>query len=220
MVSKLLNPQEEQEWIDFLLDEGVFRLGEFTLKSGAPSPFFLNFGELHNGSHLIRLGETFAHALHSLSPTPNLLFGPAYKGIPLAVATAMTVGNGCGFFCFRKEAKAHGEQSDILGSVPNEHSRVLLIDDVLTTAGTKLEAVQQLTQHARRIGYPLSWSGVVVGVDRQQKNPEGQLWADVFDAQTGIPVYCLTDITTLLNRAQARGWPADEVAACREYLAQ
>lgn len=197
---------------DFLLDEGVFKTGDFTLKSGQKSPFFLNFGDLCKGGQLARLGRFFAAAIERLQPSPNLIFGPAYKGIPLAVAAALAGPPDLGYFSFRKEVKSHGEVSPLLGMAPRDGDQLVLIDDVLTTSQTKLEALEQLAIYAADKELQLHWSGVLVGVDRQQKTEAGITWAESFTLQTGVSVHSLLKLEELLNRAQERGW---NVEACR-----
>lgn len=219
MSHSLLEPAEQIRWADFLLDEGVFQLGEFTLKSGQKSPLFLNFGDLCSGSQLARLGEAFAAAVRHLQPAPNLLFGPAYKGIPLAVATAQAQGDGIRYFSFRKEAKSHGEVSTLLGATPADGDRVVLLDDVLTTSATKIEAVEQLRAYCQERGISVQWSGVVVGVDRQGRDDSGQPWSEVFTARTGLPVYSLTTLEFLLQRAAQRGWEPAAIERCQQFLA-
>lgn len=200
------------EFADFLLDEGVFKTGDFTLKSGQKSSFFLNFGDLCKGGQLARLGRFFADAMASLEPRPTLIFGPAYKGIPLAVAAAQAGPPDIGYFSFRKEAKSHGEVSPLLGLAPRDGDRLVLVDDVLTTSATKLEALEQLARYSEERGLRLHWSGVLVGVDRQQKTESGITWAESFTLQTGVSVHSLLKLEDLLNRAQERGW---NVEACR-----
>jgi orotate phosphoribosyltransferase len=202
----------QQAFADFLLDEGVFQVGDFTLKSGQKSPFFLNFGDLCSGRQLRLLGQFFAAALERLNPSPSLIFGPAYKGIPLAVATAQCGPPDLAYFSFRKELKSHGEVSPLLGQSPRAGDRIVLIDDVLTTSQTKLEALAQLQEYAEQRSLTLEWSGVLVGVDRQGKTPQGISWAESFTQQTGVAVHSLLKLEDLLNRAEQRGL---NVEACR-----
>lgn len=183
------------DFAEFLLSEGVFQRGDFTLKSGQKSSFFLNFGNLYRGSQLQQLGRFFAEGLAHIEPRPTLLFGPAYKGIPIAVATA--IASGLPYFSLRKEAKSHGEVSNLLGATPGPEDRVVLLDDVLTTSQTKVEAVEAL----KPLG--IRWSAVLVGVDRQQKLDSGETWAENFTRQTGIPVFSLLKVETLLQRTSA-----------------
>lgn len=193
------------DFADFLLDEGVFQVGDFTLKSGQKSSFFLNFGELCRGRQLARLGQFFARGLQELTPTPTLIFGPAYKGIPLAVSLAQALDSDLGYFSFRKEAKTHGEVSTLLGQKPRNGDRLVLIDDVITTSETKVEGMAQVAEYARAQGLELSWSGVLVGVDRQGLSPAGDTWAEAFEREQKVPVHSLIKLEDLLQRARQRG---------------
>lgn len=193
------------EFADFLLDEGVFQVGDFTLKSGAKSSFFLNFGELCTGRQLARLGHFFAIGLQQLQPAPTLIFGPAYKGIPLAVSLAQALNSDLGYFSFRKEAKTHGEVSTLLGQKPRNGDRLVLIDDVITTSETKVEGMQQVAEYARAQAIEVSWSGVLVGVDRQGQTPAGDTWAEAFARDQKVPVHSLITLEDLLTRARQRG---------------
>lgn len=219
MSTSLLDAKTQGEWADFLLNEGVFKVGDFTLKSGQKSPFFLNFGDLCSGSQLARLGQFFAQALAAMQPAPpTLLFGPAYKGIPLAVSACQAGPGAWRYFSFRKEVKEHGEVSALLGAQPAHDDRVALLDDVLTTSATKVEALAQLREHSLERGITLQWAGVVVGVDRQGKDPDGRQWSESFAASTGVPVYNLTDLSYLLQRASERGWDPDALQRCQASL--
>jgi len=193
------------DFADFLLDEGVFQIGDFTLKSGQKSSFFLNFGELSTGRQLARLGQFFALGLQELNPPPTLIFGPAYKGIPLAVSLAQALNSDLGYFSFRKEAKTHGEVSTLLGHKPRNGDRIVLIDDVLTTSQTKIEGMQQVAEYAQQSGLELLWSGVLVGVDRQGTTSAGDTWAEAFERDHKVPVHSLLRLEDLLQRAQQRG---------------
>lgn len=193
------------DFADFLLDEGVFQVGDFTLKSGQKSSFFLNFGELCSGRQLARLGHFLARGLQELDPAPTLIFGPAYKGIPLAVSLVQAINGELGYFSFRKEAKTHGEVSTLLGQRPRDGDRLLLIDDVITTSETKVEAMQQVAEYARAQGLSLAWSGVLVGVDRQGRSPGGETWAEAFAREQKVSVFSLIKLDELLQRANERG---------------
>ena len=193
------------DFADFLLDEGVFQVGDFTLKSGQKSSFFLNFGQLCSGRQLARLGQFFARGLALLNPAPSLIFGPAYKGIPLAVCLAQALDSDLGYFSFRKEAKTHGEVSTLLGQKPRDGDRLVLIDDVITTSETKIEAMQQVAEYATAQGLRLSWSGVLIGVDRQGRTPAGETWAEAFAREQKVPVHSLVKLDELLQRARERG---------------
>ena len=153
----------QREFIDFCLREDVLRFGEFTLKSGRTSPYFFNAGLFNSGSSLARLGEYYARALDQSEVEFDVLFGPAYKGIPLVTATAIAFANQHGRdlpWCFnRKEAKDHGEGGTLVGAPLA--GRVLVVDDVIT-AGTAIREAVEIIESA---GAELA--GILIAVDRQ-----------------------------------------------------
>ena len=134
--------QYKQEFIEFMVDCDVLKFGEFTLKSGRKSPFFMNAGAYVTGSQLKKLGEYYAKAIHDkYGDDFDVLFGPAYKGIPLATSVSGALARNYGidkpFFFNRKEAKDHGEGGNIVGYKPQDGDRVIIIEDVIT-AGTAI----------------------------------------------------------------------------------
>lgn len=135
--------QYKQEFIEFMVDSKVLKFGDFTLKSGRKSPFFMNAGAYVTGSQLRRLGEYYARAIHeSYGDEFDVLFGPAYKGIPLSVATTIAYselyGKDIRYCSNRKEAKDHGDVGILLGSGIQDGDRVVIIEDV-TTSGKSIE---------------------------------------------------------------------------------
>ena len=133
----------KQEFVDFMLDCGVLKFGDFTLKSGRKSPFFMNAGLYVTGSQLTKLGEYYAKAIHDkYGDDFDVLFGPAYKGIPLSVATTMAYsrlyGKEIRYCSNRKEAKDHGDAGILLGSPIKDGDRIVVIEDV-TTSGKSME---------------------------------------------------------------------------------
>jgi orotate phosphoribosyltransferase len=158
----------KEQFIEFMLESGVLTFGDFITKSGRKTPFFINTGNYKTGDQLVRLGEFYAEAImHNLSSF-DVLFGPAYKGIPLAVSTAMIISMKHGkniSFCFnRKEAKDHGEGGTLIGHKLKEGNKVVIIEDV-TTAGTSIRESIPLLQSAAKVII----SGLVVSVDRMEK---------------------------------------------------
>ena len=132
----------KQEFIKFMVESDVLKFGSFTLKSGRQSPFFMNAGAYVTGYQLKKLGEYYAQAIHdNFGDDFDVLFGPAYKGIPLAVVTAIAYhelyGKEVKYCCDRKEAKDHGEGGNIVGYKPQDGDRVIIIEDVIT-AGTAI----------------------------------------------------------------------------------
>ena len=159
---------EKRQFIQFLVDSGCLKFGDFQLKSGDRSPFFVNLGQADSGAKLDVVGRMLAEASLAAFPQASLLFGPAYKGIALAVAAAAAGwyrhGRDLRFFYDRKEAKAHGERGRFIGHLPEPGEAVVMIDDVLSDGGTKvaaMEAIQAVFQ-ARP-------AGIVVAVDRRRK---------------------------------------------------
>ncbi len=150
--------------LELLIEQSVLRFGTFTLKSGRQSPYFFNLGAISSGSAIARLGEAYADGAEKLGLPFDAVFGPAYKGIPIAVATASSLaarGRDCGWLFNRKEAKDHGEGGQFVGA--SVTGRLLLVDDVLT-AGT---AVREAAGLIRDAGGTLV--GVLIALDRQER---------------------------------------------------
>ncbi|SDB41065.1 orotate phosphoribosyltransferase [Pseudidiomarina indica] len=162
----------QKEFIEFAIERGVLKFGEFTLKSGRTSPYFFNAGLFNQGADLARLGRFYAAALEDSGVNYDVLFGPAYKGIPIATAAAIALFDGYQKnvpYCFnRKEKKDHGEGGNLVGS-PLQ-GKVMLVDDVIT-AGTAIRESMELV-HAN--GAELA--GVLIALDRQEKG-QGELSA-------------------------------------------
>ncbi|WDD98910.1 orotate phosphoribosyltransferase [Thalassomonas actiniarum] len=162
----------QREFIEFALAKQVLRFGEFTLKSGRTSPYFFNAGLFNTGGDLAKLGRFYASALVDSGIDFELLFGPAYKGIPIATTTAVALADHHDIdmpYCFnRKEAKSHGEGGNLVGSALA--GKVMLVDDVIT-AGT---AIRESMEIIKANGAELS--GVLIALDRQEKG-QGELSA-------------------------------------------
>lgn len=159
----------KREFIEFMVECDVLRFGDFTAKSGRKTPYFVNTGRYRTGAQLARLARFYAHVLHeSLGREFDVLFGPAYKGIPLAAATAMQLHTEFGHevgFCFnRKEAKDHGEGGTLVGHTPVDGDRVVIIEDV-TTAGTSVRESVPLLRGAAKV----ELTALIVSVDRQER---------------------------------------------------
>ena len=154
----------QRDFIAFAIEQGVLKFGEFTLKSGRVSPYFFNAGLFRSGAALARLGRCYAQAIADSGLQAEVLFGPAYKGIPLGTATAVALaehhGRDLPFAFNRKEAKTHGEGGQIVGAALT--GRVLIVDDVIT-AGTAIGEVMALIEAAGA-----SAAGVVIALDRQE----------------------------------------------------
>lgn len=162
----------QRDFIEFAIEKGVLRFGEFTLKSGRVSPYFFNAGLFNTGHAISKLGQFYAAAIIESGLEFDILFGPAYKGIPLSVATAISLAEDYEQdypWCFnRKEAKDHGEGGILVGA-PLQGD-VLLIDDVMT-AGTAIREVMQIVQEQKAVT-----AGVIIALDRQERG-KGELSA-------------------------------------------
>jgi orotate phosphoribosyltransferase len=202
----------QKEFIELILARDVLRFGEFTLKSGRASPYFFNAGLINDGASLARLGACYAQAVIDAGTGFDMLFGPAYKGIPLATATAIALAEhhrrSVPVAFNRKEAKAHGEAGTLIGAPLA--GRVLIVDDVIT-AGT---AVRESIGLIRSAG--ASPAGVLVALDRQERG-QGALSA-VQEVQTAfsIPVIRIITLDDLIEHLEAAG-SSDELAALRNH---
>ena len=161
--------QYKQEFIEFMVDSKVLKFGEFTLKSGRKSPFFMNAGGYVTGSQLRKLGEYYAKAIHdNYGLDFDVLFGPAYKGIPLAVATTMAISELYGVdirYCSnRKEEKDHGDTGILLGSKLQDGDRVVIIEDV-TTSGKSIEETFPILKAQADVEI----KGLIVSLNRMEK---------------------------------------------------
>lgn len=160
------------KFIEFAINRNVLRFGQFTLKSGRLSPYFFNAGLFNTGADLALLGKCYAEALTQSGIAFDVLFGPAYKGIPIATTTAVALAtehNRSVPYCFnRKEAKAHGEGGSLVGS--ELKGNIMLVDDVITAGTAIRESMQLIAQHEANL------AGVLIALDRQEKG-QGELSA-------------------------------------------
>ncbi len=205
----------QQEFIELALSQEVLRFGEFRLKSGRLSPYFFNAGLFNTGGAMATLGRCYARAVTEGAPPFDMLFGPAYKGIPLVTATATALadwhGRSLPFAFNRKEAKKHGEGGTIVGAPLA--GRVLIIDDVIS-AGTAIRESIEIIKDAGATP-----AGVVVALDRQERGQDSALSA-VQEVQQAfsIPVVHIISLRHLIEHLQAQGRQS-ELAALRNYRA-
>ncbi|MFK7912421.1 MAG: orotate phosphoribosyltransferase [Pseudomonadales bacterium] len=181
--------------ISLLIEQQVLQFGEFTLKSGRSSPYFFNLGELCTGAALAQLAESYAQRIIDSDLRPTVLFGPAYKGIPLAVATATAMaarGQDVGITFNRKERKAHGEGGHLVGAAL-AGERVLLLDDVLT-AGT---AMREAIEIVRGAGGDIC--GVLIAMDRQERGSGAETAVAALAAELKAPVLSLLNVTDVVR---------------------
>lgn len=206
----------QREFIEFALGKGVLKFGEFTLKSGRTSPYFFNAGLFNTGADLAKLGRYYAAALQDSGIEFDVLFGPAYKGIPIATAAAVSLFEHHGKdvpYCFnRKEAKTHGEGGNLVGS--ELKGRIMLVDDVIT-AGTAIRESMDIVE-----ANGASLAGVLIALDRQEKG-KGELSAiqEVerdYNAKV-IAIVTLGDIIEYLSEQPGQEGMLEKV---REYRQQ
>ena len=185
----------QREFLDFALEVGVLRFGEFTLKSGRVSPYFFNAGLFNSGSALARLGRYYAQTIIDSGIEFDVLYGPAYKGIPLAAVTAAALYDqhqvDLPYAFNRKEAKAHGEGGNIVGHALE--GRILIIDDVIT-AGTAIRESMDIIQ-----GSGATPAGVVIALDRQERGQGDKSAIQEVEQDYGIPVAAIARLEDLVS---------------------
>ena len=196
--------QYKKEFIEFMVDSNVLKFGEFTLKSGRKSPFFMNAGAYVTGSQLRRLGQFYAQAIHDNYGTDfDVLIGPAYKGIPLAVATTIAFselyGRDIRYCSNRKEIKDHGDVGILLGSDLNDGDKVVIIEDVTTSGKSIEETFPILTAQAN-----VDVVGLMVSLNRQERGKTQQNALaeirEVYGIETGAIVTMEEVVEYLYNR--------------------
>ncbi len=206
----------QQEFLDFAIDVGVLRFGEFTLKSGRVSPYFFNSGLFNTGESLARLGRYYAQAIISSGIKFDMIYGPAYKGIPLAASLAIALAdkhNQDVPYCFnRKEAKDHGEGGMIVGAPLK--GRVLIIDDVIS-AGTSVRESVDIIQAAGATP-----AGVVIALDRQERGQGETSAIQEVEKDYGLQVTSIVRLQELAKFLNAKGDQTKALQAIESYRTQ
>lgn len=198
--------QYKKDFIEFMLESGVLKFGEFTLKSGRKSPFFMNAGGYVTGSQLKKLGEFYARAIASKYGTDfDVLFGPAYKGIPLAVVTAIAFeelyGKEIRYCSDRKEEKDHGaDKGSFLGSKLKDHDRVVMIEDV-TTSGKSMEETVPKVRGAADVDIV----GLMVSLDRQEKGKGDKSALQEVSELYGFPTGAIVEMSEVIEYLKEAG---------------
>lgn len=206
----------QRAFLEFAIDVGVLRFGQFTLKSGRQSPYFFNSGLFSTGSHLARLGRFYAQAIMDAGVEFDMLFGPAYKGIPLASATAIALADhhhrDVPYAFNRKETKDHGEGGTTVGAELS--GRVLVIDDVISAGTSVRESVDIICAAGARL------AGVAISLDRQERG-QGQTSAiQEVEENFGVSVTSIVRLDDLIEFLTTQPERADDLEAIRRYRAQ
>ena len=186
---------QQQAFIDFLITQGVLKFGEFRLNSGRVSPYFFNLGAVSDGAGFAQLGRAYADAILAAEIDFDVLFGPAYKGIPIAVATATALaekGVHVGVAYNRKEAKDHGEGGSLVGAEVS--GRVLLVDDVLTSGKAIRQSVDLIGQTDARI------VGTVIALDRAELFDGGVTAVEALASDLGVPIVSIASVVDIIEQ--------------------
>lgn len=197
----------KQEFIDFMVESNVLKFGEFTLKSGRKSPFFMNAGAYVTGTQLRKLGEYYAKAIHdNYGLDFDVLFGPAYKGIPLSVATTMAIselyGKDIRYCSNRKEVKDHGDTGILLGSKIQDGDRVVIIEDV-TTSGKSIEETFPIIQAQGKVEI----KGLMVSLNRMERGKGTKSALEEIQETYGFPANAIVTMKEVVEHLynQERG---------------
>ena len=206
----------KREFIQFLQSAGVLKFGDFTAKSGRKIPYFINAGEIKTGEQISKLGEFYAKAyLEKVGNKRTVLYGPAYKGISIAVSAAVALSkNGLDvpFFFNRKEVKDHGEGGVFVGYVPSESEEIVIVEDVIT-AGTAIRESMGILEH---LGAKVAATFVMV--DRKEKGQtEKSAMGEIAD-EYGFPVYSVVDVYDIIEYLEEDEANRENVDRIKKYL--
>lgn len=208
----------KREFIQFLESANVLKFGDFTAKSGRKIPYFVNAGEIKTGEQIAKLGEFYAKAyLEKVGNKRTVLYGPAYKGISIAVSSAVALaktGLDVPFFFNRKEAKDHGEGGIFVGYVPQEGEEIVIVEDVITAGTAIRESMANLSG--------LKGTKVVatfVMVDRKEKGQGEKGAMQEISDEFGFPVYSVVDVYDIIEYLEEDEKNAENVARIKNYLA-
>ncbi|MEM7275733.1 MAG: orotate phosphoribosyltransferase [Actinomycetota bacterium] len=207
-------PPHKTELIDLMVEAEVLTFGDFVTKSGRSTPYFINTGRYRTGDQIARLGRAYARAiLDRVGPEVDVLFGPAYKGIPLVIATSIAMaelGHEVAYCFNRKEPKDHGEGGILVGHEPVDGDRVLIVEDI-TTAGTAIrEAVPLL-----RAAADVTLAGLVVSVDRGERGLDDRSALQALADEFAMPTFAIVTVHEIMA---ALDLAPEQEAAMRAYL--
>ena len=208
----------KREFIEFLQGAGVLKFGDFTAKSGRKIPYFVNAGMIKTGDQISKMGEFYAKAyFDKLGKKPTVLYGPAYKGIPLSISAAVALAkNGLDvpFFFNRKEVKDHGEGGTFVGYVPTPGEEIVIIEDVIT-AGTAIRESMEILSHVEGAKVAATF----IMVDRKEKGQGEKGAMQEIEEQFGFPVYSIVDVYDIIEYLEDGGKHEEDVARIKAYLA-
>ena len=210
----------KQRFIQFMVENEVLLFGDFTLKRGRKAPYFINAGKYRTGTQIAALGEYYAECFLAHNVDAKTLIGPAYKGIPLAVATAIALAKNHGVdvgFCFdRKEVKDHGEGGMFVGQKLEAGDKVAIIEDVMTSGKALREVLPKIRQEA-----DVTVSAMIISVDRQEKGTgEKSAVQEAYD-EFGVRVYSIVTVEDIIEAIETGVIEGKEhLAAMRAYRAQ
>ena len=210
--------QYKREFIQFLQGAGVLKFGDFTAKSGRKIPYFINAGMIKTGEEIAKLGEFYAKAyFEKVGNKPTVLYGPAYKGISIAVSAAVALSkNGLNvpFFFNRKEAKDHGEGGVFVGYVPQSGEEVVIVEDVIT-AGTAIRESMAILSHLEGVKVAATF----VMVDRKEKGQGEKGAMQEIEDEFGFPVYSVVDVYDIIEYLEEDPANEENVTRIKNYLA-
>ena len=210
--------QYKREFIQFLQGAGVLKFGDFTAKSGRKIPYFVNAGMIKTGDEIAKLGEFYAKAyFDKLGKKEAVLYGPAYKGISIAVSAAVALSkNGLNvpFFFNRKEVKDHGEGGVFVGYVPQAGEEVVIVEDVIT-AGTAIRESMAILSALENVKVAATF----VMVDRKEKGQTDKGAMQEIEEQFGFPIYSVVDVYDIIEYLEEDPANAENVARIKAYLA-
>ncbi|MBR2344151.1 MAG: orotate phosphoribosyltransferase [Clostridia bacterium] len=207
----------KREFIQFLESAGVLKFGDFTAKSGRKIPYFINAGEIKTGEQIARLGEFYAKSyIEKLGKTEAVLYGPAYKGISIAVATSIGLsreGLNLPFFFNRKEAKDHGEGGVFVGYTPRENEEIVIVEDVIT-AGTAIRESMAILSSLKGARVRATF----VMVDRKEKGLTDKSAMAEVGEEFGFPVFSVVDVYDIIEYLEESPANRENVDRIKKYL--
>ena len=208
----------KREFIQFLQGAGVLKFGDFTAKSGRKIPYFINAGDIKTGDQIAKLGEFYAKSyLKKVGNRRTVLYGPAYKGISIAVSSAVALSkNGLNvpFFFNRKEVKDHGEGGTFVGYVPQAGEEIVIIEDVIT-AGTAIRESMEILSHLKDTKVIATF----IMVDRKEKGQTEKGAMQEIEEQFGFPVYSVVDVYDIIEYLEEDPANEENVTRIKNYLA-